>query len=185
MKNNNAVIFKRIVEDYKVLIRKAPDIVGIIAVELFKQSFQKRGEIQDYGVHPWTRRGFGPKNRSGAALLKKTGQLQRSIRYFKQGKLITIYTNEKYAQIQNDGGTIKVTPEMRRFFYAMWKKSGGDYEYQDGQLVLTSGDDFWFRMFRARKIKIPPRPFFYNTAVLEKRLDKKFSQEIKLILNKK
>jgi phage gpG-like protein len=169
MENNNAPMFKHMFQRYNDLVKQAPKMVGVIALALFLESFSKKGQIMGGGVKAWDAMGGHPKNRSSSSLLIKSGQLRRSLNFKTSGSRVTIYTNEVYAKLQNDGGVIPVTSKMRKFFWAMYKESK---------------DEFWKGMALTHKTEftIKPRPFLYDTPELANRLDQKFIPLIKDIL---
>lgn len=169
MNNENASKFERIIARYKKLIRQAPDMVGAIALQLYKEdTFSRQGQVMGTTVRPWPSRGAGPKNRTGAALLTKSGALRRDLKYIKSGRRVTLKSDMPYSKLQNDGGTIAITSKMRKFFWAMYKRTG---------------DEFWKGMALKRgTINIKARPFLYDTPELPKRLDSHFIPLIKDIL---
>lgn len=178
---------------YKQLRAKAPRIAGVIAVSLFKESFSKQGVIGTGGIaSPWAARGFSPKNREGRALLKKTGRLSRSIKFRAAGMRVNISSDTPYSVLQNDGGIIKITPKMRRFFWAKYFASGGVKRTDKKGNPITGGkvedrfkggDKFWLRMAlkKGNTIKVKARPFIYDTPELPRRLDAAFIKEIQKI----
>lgn len=170
MENSNAHRFTKIIADFEALMKKAPDMVGIIAVELFKESFVRKGQIMGTGVKPWPEMGGHPKSRSPGSLEVKSGQYRRSIQYRKHGRRVRVSSDEAYAQIQNDGGSVPVTTRMRKFFWAMYKQTD---------------DEFWKGMALTKKayITIKPRPVIYDTPELGNRLDNKFIPLIKQIIS--
>lgn len=193
MKNDNANYFKEVIQKYRQLMLKSRNVVGAIAVELFDESFDKQGQIMGKGrVVGWKGRGFAPTSSNGKRLLLKRGRLRRGTHYRKRGgSIIDIVNDTPYAAIQNDGGTIKVTAKMRRFFWAMvykyWQK-GVTYDIATKQLSNRKKDqkfggeaEFWFRMAMAKEIKIPERPFFYDTPELPARIDKYFVKALQNI----
>jgi phage gpG-like protein len=171
MPNQNAHKFERIISKYKQLMRVAPDQVGIIALKLFKEdTFSRQGQIMGNGtVKKWPSRGASPQNRNNATLLIKSGQLRRDLNYRKSGKRVILKSDLPYSKLQNDGGAVPVTSKMRKFFWAMYKKTG---------------DEFWKGMALTKKtsITIRPRPFLYDTPELPKRLDNHFIPLIKQII---
>lgn len=173
MENSNAPKFQRIIARYKALMRAAPDQVGIIALQLFKEdTFSRQGQIMGNGsLKKWPSRGASPRNRNGAALLVKSGKLRRDLNYRKSGKRVIIKSDLAYSKLQNDGGVVPVTSKMRKFFWAMYK---------------SSGDDFWRGMALTKKqhLRIKPRPFLYDTPELPRRLDNHFIPLIKEIIQK-
>ena len=57
--------------------------------------------------------------------MMNTGTLRRSIKYTITGTTIRWTSNLPYAQIQNEGGKIKVTAKMKKFFWAKYKELTG------------------------------------------------------------
>lgn len=192
--NNNAEHFKEVVTKYKALMVKSRDVVGTIAIELFDESFNVQGQIMRGGtVKPWAKKGFAPPSTASKRVLLNRGRLRRGSHYRKVGKsIVELRNNTPYAAIHNEGGTIKVTAKMRRFFWAMvykyWQK-GVTYNIATKELNTRKKDqkygpeaEFWFKMALAKEIKIPKRPIFYDTPELPKRLDKYFLNAIKNIV---
>lgn len=192
--NNNAAYFAQVISKYKELRLRARDIVGAIAIELFNEGFAKQGQIMRNGtVKPWAKRSFNPPSYGSHPVLVKRGHLRRANRYVKKGKNIVELRNHKpYATLHNDGGVIKVTPKMRRFFWAMvykyWQK-GITYSIATRQLNNRKKDqrygpeaEFWLKMALAKQITIPKRPIFYDTPELSRRLDVYFIKAVKEIL---
>lgn len=196
MVNNNAHTFAELASRYKQLQKQTPDIVGIIAVALFKESFQRHGKIigPAGGTDKWKTNG-GPPSRKGAAPLIKRGNLRRSIRYSKGSNKVIISSNTPYSKIHNDGGVLPVTAKMRSFFWAMvyknWNK-GVTYDIKTKQLDSKARSQkygpeaqFWLRLAFAKTITIPARPFIYDTAELGNRLNAKFSQLINNLITQR
>lgn len=173
--NNNEADIKEMITKYKDLVRKSPTAIGLIGVNLFKESFTKQGQVMGEGkIIPWQPRGASPQNRQNTSLLIKSGQLRRELHAQKSAKGVNIISNMPYSTLMNDGGTIAVTAKMRKFFYAMYRQSGG--EIKKGK--PEGGDMFWFRMIFAKQIKVPKRPFIYDTPELPARIDKFFIKNL-------
>lgn len=171
MENQNAHKFDRMKAQFESLMQKAPQQVGVIALGLFKESFTKQGQIMAGGnVKKWPTRGAAPKRRRGAALLIDKGALRRDLSMRTSGRRVTLNSNMPYSKLQNDGGSIPVTSQMRKFFWAMYKESK---------------DEFWKGMALTKKshFQIKPRPFLYDTPELAKRLDNHFIPLLKQILS--
>ena len=171
MENQNAQKFARMKVQFESLMKQAPTQVGVIALGLFKEGFTKQGQIMAGGnVKKWPTRGAAPKRRSGASLLIDKGALRRDLNFRASGTRVTISSNMPYSKLQNDGGTIPVTSQMRKFFWAMYKESK---------------DEFWKGMALTHKttITIKPRPFLYDTPELARRLDNHFIPLLKQILS--
>lgn len=79
------------------------DVVGIEAVKLFKQNFQK----ESFNGKKWAAR---KTKRAGSTnsqkILSKSGELAESIDYRKEKPVVVISSDKVYAEIHNEGGTI-------------------------------------------------------------------------------
>lgn len=93
---------------------------------------------------------WAPKKiQDGRAILTgKTARLQSQINVFTNdvSNTVTIGSNLSYSRIQNEGGDIRITDKMRKFFWAKFKETK---------------NDAWRRMALTKKqsIHIPARPF--------------------------
>lgn len=98
-----------------------PDLAGDIAVNHFRENFDKEGFV-DNGLHPWqnverrdpqspwygfesvNKRGFSP-TRATDPILKDTNRLFDAIEYEVRGAgEVAIVNDEPYAAVHNDGG---------------------------------------------------------------------------------
>lgn len=119
-------------------------ILGDIRVELgdeFDQNFERQGFFSE----KWQRR--KSPIRGDGHILVASGDLRKSIRSRSDDHSITFYSDLAYAGIHNEGGEIKVTAKMKRFF---WHK------------YYETKDEFWKAMALmkvGKTIKIPRRQF--------------------------
>lgn len=119
-------------------------ILGDIRVELgdeFDQNFERQGFFSE----KWQRR--KSPIRGDGHILVASGDLRKSIRSRSDESSITFYSDLAYAGIHNEGGEIKVTARMKRFF---WHK------------YYETKDEFWKAMAlmkEGKTIKIPRRQF--------------------------
>ena len=119
-------------------------ILGDIRVELgdeFDQNFERQGFFSE----KWQRR--KSPIRGDGHILVASGDLRKSIRSRSDESSITFYSDLAYAGIHNEGGEIKVTARMKRFF---WHK------------YYETKDEFWKAMALmkvGKTIKIPRRQF--------------------------
>lgn len=133
---------------------------AVSLADLFDRSF----ETKSFDGKPWKNR---KHNRRGSILVD-TGALRRSIKYKVNGNTITFTSNLPYAKIQNEGGEIKVTAKMKKYFwhryYTLSKKVKRG---KKGQVMKSSQAnydeaEFFKRMALKRVgsvIKIPERRF--------------------------
>ena len=119
-------------------------ILSDIRVELgdeFDQNFERQG----FFAEKWQRR--KSPIRGDDHILVASGDLRKSIRSRSDESSITFYSDLAYAGIHNEGGEIKVTARMKRFF---WHK------------YYETKDEFWKAMALmkvGKTIKIPRRQF--------------------------
>lgn len=119
-------------------------ILSDIRVELgdeFDQNFERQG----FFAEKWQRR--KSPIRGDGHILVASADLRKSIRRRSYDHSITFYSDLAYAGIHNEGGEIKVTARMKRFF---WRK------YHETK------DEFWKAMAlmkEGKTIKIPRRQF--------------------------
>lgn len=119
-------------------------ILSDIRVELgdeFDQNFERQG----FFAEKWQRR--KSPIRGDGHILVASGDLRKSIRSRSDESSITFYSDLAYAGIHNEGGEIKVTARMKRFFW---------HKYRETK------DEFWKAMALmkvGKTIKIPRRQF--------------------------
>lgn len=119
-------------------------ILSDIRIELgdeFDQNFERQG----FFAEKWQRR--KSPIRGDGHILVASGDLRKSIRSRSDESSITFYSDLAYAGIHNEGGEIKVTARMKRFF---WHK------------YYETKDEFWKAMALmkvGKTIKIPRRQF--------------------------
>lgn len=150
--------------DTQLIIR---NILKDIRVEMTEE-FDRNFERQAFFSEAWQRR--KSPTRPGGTILVDTGDLRRSVSSRTTENSIIFYTDLPYAAIHNDGGEIKVTPKMKRFFWAKYyettgafgRKKNGERRNDRRTVRLATEAEFW--KFMALKkagttIKIPRRRF--------------------------
>ncbi len=145
--------------------------------------FDKSFETKSFDGRPWKHRIPGNVKFPGA-LLMNSGNLRRSLKYNISGNTITWTSNLPYAKIHNDGGYIKITPKMRKFFWHMYYtctkkiKRGKKGQVLKASLVHSKDAEFWKAMalLANRKvgsyIKIPRRRFIGNSREVDAKVKK-------------
>ena len=142
-------------------------ILSDIRVELGEE-FDKNFERQCFFSEKWSRR--KSPVRGDGHILVDSGALRRSIRSESRGDSIRFFSDLPYGGIHNEGGEIKVTSRMKRFFWAKYYESHRGLGYRkDGSPRQTkknarlSEDAEWWRALALMKvgktIKIPRRRF--------------------------
>lgn len=142
-------------------------ILKDVRVELADE-FDKNFERQGFFSEAWQRR--KSPLRPGRAVLTDTGALRRSIRSRMTEDSIVFYTDLPYAAIHNEGGEIKVTRKMKRYFWHKYYEATGSFgRRKDGMprkdkrtVQLTTEAEFWKWMALKREgsiIEMPRRQF--------------------------
>lgn len=142
-------------------------ILKDIRVEMGDE-FDRNFERQAFFSEAWQRR--KSPTRPGGSILIDSGALRRSIQSRMTETSITFYTTLPYAEIHNDGGEIKVTRKMKRFFWAKYmettgafgRKKNGELRRDKRNMRLSTEAEFWkclALMKEGKTIKIPRRRF--------------------------
>lgn len=131
--------------------------------ELFDQNFEQRS----FFGQPWGK----PHKQKKDSILNDTGALRNSINKGSIEGDKLIYTSSlPYASIHNEGGTITVSPAMKRYFWAMYyaasgkiktKKTGEKSQSKSAQ-KLTAEAAYWKSLALMKvgsKMTIPERRF--------------------------
>lgn len=142
-----------------------PNEIAATAVNFSKERFREQAWL-DKTKEPWKprarRRKGGPKK--SQTLLVNTGRLKRGVRKVTANQDVVIIGNDvPYAQIQNDGGTIKGTATVKQYT----KK---EYQRQRKGRKETVKSHNVQSHTRKMNIKIPSRRFIGNSYTLERRL---------------
>lgn len=130
----------------------------------FDQNFERQGFFSE----KWARR--KSPLRPGGSILIDTGKLRQSVKSRSDDTSITFYSDLPYAAIHNEGGEIKVTAKMKRYFWhRYYEAQGGFGRKKNGELrntkrnrQLGSEAEFWRAMALmkvGKAIKIPRRQF--------------------------
>lgn len=187
--NRHAGEFDELLKGYRALkIRIIQQAAGM-AVAHFKQSFTNQG-FTDQNLVKWKQR-VGGANNKGRAIEVQRGILKRGVRIKNtsiDGAIVGMDEGIPYAEIQNFGGEIKITPQMRRYFWAMFFKFGGGQKTARGTTkALNSNAEFYRNLALTTKttITIPARQFIGDSAVLERNIRAYITKELDKFLNLK
>lgn len=102
MKFNEARKIVKDMQESAKVIADMVDTMGIYAINHYKKSFTDGG-FTDVSFKAWKQRKRGRDN-EGRAILVKTGNLKRSLKYRKIGKYsVRIESNVSYANVHNEG----------------------------------------------------------------------------------
>ena len=150
-------------------------ILRDIKVELGDE-FDQNFERQAFFSQKWTRR--KSPTRPGGLILVDSGGLRQSVRSEIRESSIVFLSDHPADAIHNEGGEIKVTAKMKRFFWHKYYAATGSFgRRKDGSLrqdkknnQLSSEADFWKAMALMNvgsAIKIPQRKFLGTSPEVE------------------
>ena len=119
-----------------------------------------------------------------------SGALRRSIKTKSDDTSVEFYSTLPYAAIHNNGGQIRVTAAMKRFFWAKYYEvTGGFKRRKDGNLsgsmrqqVLSAEAAFYKALALKRTgsvIRIPRRRFLGSSPELERSVSEIVSHTLK------
>lgn len=162
--------FGKVAAAYRNFRRKLPKEVSNIAMNEFIDNFgrNKVGGVRDNGkFEAWkkrsmetTRSGKVVKS-SGRSVLVKSGRLRRSFKTRPDHNHARVVNTAPYAQIHNEGGTIKGT-----FKVGAHTRKGGIKVREHTRKV---------------NINMPKRPFMVSNSYIFKAIDQHFETELKTI----
>lgn len=193
--NNNVEVFRLALRKYNVNKPMLTKQIAYVAEQFFKASFRK----QEGGGKKWKSRLFEPPGKQRAILMGR-GTLRNSITGTSNKNRAIVSSKLPYAAIHNDGGTINITPKMRRFFWAMYYKTmkGATSNaktslktkkttYASSSLLKASKlyqDALPWKLLAMHKgntLKIPQRQFMYHSTELNSKIDRYIDKFIKSI----
>lgn len=169
------------------------NILRDVQVELGDE-FDRNFERQAFFSKAWQRR--KSPTRPGGSILIDTGNLRRSIKKSTiSGNSITFSSDLPYAAIQNDGGDIKVTAKMKRYFWHKYYAATGSFgRRKDGSIgktkrnaQLSTEAEFWKAMALMKigsKIHIPERRFLGVAPEVEKVVREIIDENVKEFMEK-
>lgn len=176
--NRHAEEFDKLIADYKAAKLRIIQHAAAIALAFFKASFVNQG-FTDEGLVKWKNRIPGTPNNKGRAIEVNRGILKRALRIKRaniDGAVVGVDDAIPYAEIQNFGGKIPITPQMRRFFWAMYYKFGGGVKgAQPNETALFYRN---LAITREQFITIPARQFIGTSATLERNLRDYITSEL-------
>lgn len=160
-------------QDMQRIIR---NILSDIRVEMGDE-FDKNFQRQAFFSEAWQRR--KSPTRPGGSILIDTGKLRQSIQSKSTESSITFYSTLPYASIHNEGGEIKVTHKMKRYFWHKYyaatgsfgRKKNGERRNDKRTIQLSTEAEFWKTlalMKEGKSIKIPRRRFLGVSPEVEK-----------------
>ncbi len=177
MDNTNKIPdFLQIATDLK---KNAARIAGTESVKFFKKSFVNGG-FTDTSFHPWQKTS---NPLAGKKTMYQTGTTMQSIRKVSEtDSKIIVQSDTPSSQIHNEGGTITVTAQMKRFWWAKYyefagktkKTKSGGQSRSKSNIKTNAKADFCRQLALMKvgsKVKIPKRQFMGNSATMMKLFD--------------
>lgn len=146
-------------------------VVGLILKDIRKDlgdEFGQNFERQGFFSEKWAR--HKSPLRPGGHILVNTGALRRSVKSRSDESSVTFYSDLPFADIHNEGGEIKVTAKMKRYFWYRYYQARGSFGYRKNgekrntqrNRQLTTEAEFWKCMALMKEgsaVKIPKRQF--------------------------
>jgi phage gpG-like protein len=171
--------------------RKLPKQVGAMAKAHYQDNIRVRQGFQNGGITPYpkTRRQMSGSTAAAAnygALLSSKKHLYSSIKYTPSDYRVVVANDLKYAPIHNWGGTIPITPRMRKYFWYKYISTPGK---KKGKKTVESDEQKkWKALALSAKKKstfvIPQRQFLGESKELNEQIRQKIETESRNILNK-
>lgn len=160
-------------KDIQRLIRTILSDIRVDMADEFDKNFERQGFFSE----AWARR--KSPTRPGGSILIDTGTLRKSIQSKNTESSITFYSTLPYASIHNDGGEIKVTRKMKRYFWHKYyattgsfgRKKNGERRGDKRTVQLSTEAEFWKHMAlmkEGKSVKIPRRRFLGVSPEVEK-----------------
>lgn len=160
-------------KDVQKIIARIQQDIRVEMTDEFDRNFER----QAFFSEAWQRR--KSPTRPGGSILIDTGRLRRSVSSRTTENSITFYTDLSYAAIHNDGGEIRVTKKMKRYFWHKYYEATGSFgrrkngeKRKDKRTVQLTGEaEFWKFMALKKEgsmIKIPRRRFLGVSPEVEK-----------------
>lgn len=176
----------------QLMRRQLPIKIGRMAKDHFQENFRKGGFVNN-GLQQWPKSKRQLSGTSSAAaqygpLLSGRNHLFSSMKYTPSDYRVKVANEVPYAAIHNEGGTVNptVTPEMRRFAWAMFYKSSGKKKGKKGSMLSNPDAERWKALALTKKskltVKIPKRQFLGESAELRKSINDKIEKELSKIL---
>lgn len=161
------------------LLKDAARYAGSESVKFFKESFVNEG-FTDHSFQEW-KKTSNPM--AGKRTMYKSGTLMQSIRKVEETiHRIVVNSDTDHSEIHNSGGTITVTAQMKRFWWAKYYEFSGKLKSttkgtmsrSQSNLKTNAKAEFCKRMALMKvgtKITIQKRQFMGDSKVMMTRFD--------------
>lgn len=183
---------EQIVAKYHIVASRFTSDIAIVAHNFFLLGFVKGGQFINGSFTPWQSRKFNlDRSTKTRKVLTKEGHLSDSIKQAHDANEVRIYTNHPYAAIHNNGGTIKITTQMRKYFWAMYyketqsiaKTKRGEARKSKSNVRTNEIAEVWKSLALTKKTEFtfPKRTFLYNSTNLNAEIEKLLNHRLKQI----
>ncbi|MDR2652070.1 MAG: phage virion morphogenesis protein [Prevotellaceae bacterium] len=161
----------------------AAQLLNDLKVELADE-FDKNFERKSFFGRPWSARKSGRRG----SLMLVSGRLRRSLRAQVRNEAVVFTSDAPYAAMHNEGGTIKVTAKMKRYFWAKYYELSGRVKVNARTRTISKGtqrysiEAEYYRSLALMRvgsmINIPERRFIGDSpevqAIIKKISDRQF-----------
>jgi len=160
------------------ILADQPRTIGAKSVAFFKGNFRRQGFPMNGRLEKWEKRKV-PDKRKGAAVLKKTGRLQRSIRTVEANRRrVVTGTDVEYAEAHNEGADLKGTATVpahnrRAHKYKAHTRAGVRVKGGRRKAAQVSSHR------RQMNTEIKKRQFIGHSPDLMKSIDREFIRQVK------
>jgi len=168
------------------LLRDTARMAAVESVNFFKESF-RNGGFTDTAFVKWEDK---KSPLGGKRTMYGTGTLMQSIQKTEENtQRVVVSSGTPYSALHNDGGTVTVTAQMKKYWWAQYYKlSGKTKTTKRGKQANTASNrklnakaEYCKRMALMKvgsKIKIPKRQFMGESQTLMNELDQKLQAKI-------
>lgn len=156
------------------------NILSDLRVELLDE-FDKNFQRKSFFGRSWPK-GRMPNKRG--SMMMRSGALRKGNQAQVVGSSIRFTNSQPYAALHNEGGTIAVTPQMKKFFWAMYYKFSGAASGSGGkqQRSLNEEAEMWKRLALKKvgsQITIEQRQFIGFHPELRTHIERVFNHHLK------
>lgn len=148
-------------DDVRKIVKR---ILKDIQVEM-EDEFDRNFERQAFFSEAWARR-KSPVRNEGRAILTDSGRLRGSIGSRLTEDSVVFFSDLPYAGIHNEGGEIRVTKRMKRYFRAKFYEAQGGFVRKRGTPTRALSDGGFYAW--TSKMSLGPEAEFWRFMALKK-----------------
>lgn len=121
-------------------------ILSDLRVELLDE-FERNFIRKAFFDRPWPTRKMGGRG----SLLLVSGRMRRSLRCTANRSSLAFHSDVAYFSLHNRGGTVRVTPAMRKYFWAMYYKYAPTQGPGEKRHTISNGPADYYRALALTK----------------------------------